>query len=434
MSERHAIFISHASPEDNEFTIWLGAKLASAGYAVWADVLRLNGGDDWQRKLEVALRELSYKVLLVANEGSVKKQGVRNEIQIATDVSRKIGDTNFIIPLCLGPFEAPFLIAHAQYIDFSRSWAGGLHELMGLLEDEYKVPREHEAEIRPWISLRALHGKRLVSSPERLISNWLKVRRIPDKLFYYTEAELRSVGVELTSPAVAFREGWITAEDHHLEPPVSSDVSESLDAGWRELEIPYEQYRRIMTDLVNQAIDLYLESKGLREYEMAKRHKAWWFGADLPSTRIGFAWSQDKGSRQLQGISAKRKVHWHFGITASYRGGPIRHIGIKSRLIFAEDGLEPLASKPRMHRLRRSFAKGWRNARWRDLLLTFLFWLSGGETVVSIPMGPDQDVLVEFPTISYTSDMSIPEDSVPEVDMDDPDVGFVEEEEIEPEE
>ena len=373
-------------------------------------------------------------MLLVANEGSVKKQGVRNEIQIATDVNRKIGDTNFIIPLRLGPFEAPFLIAHAQYIDFSRSWAGGLHELMGLLEDEYKVPCEHEAEIRPWISLRALHGKRLVSSPERLISNWLKVRRIPEKLFYYTEAELRSVGLELTSPAVALREGWITAEDHHLEPPVSSDVSESLDAGWRELEIPYEQYRRIMTDLVNQAIDLYLENKGLREYEMANGHKAWWAGGDLPSTRIGFAWSQDKGSRQLQGISAKRKVHWHFGITASYRGGPIRHIRIKSRLIFTEDGLEPLASKPRMHRLRRSFAKGWRNARWRDLLLTFLFWLSGGETVVSMPMGPDQDVLVEFPTISYTSDMSIPEDSVPEVDVDDPDVGFVEEEEIEPEE
>jgi hypothetical protein len=87
-----------------------------------------------------------------------------------------------------------------------------------------------------------------------------------------------------------------------------------------------------------------------------------------------------------------------------------------------------------MHRLRRSFAKGWRNARWRDLLLTFLFWLSGGETVVSIPMGPDQDVLVEFPTSSYTSDMSIPEDSVPDVDVDDPDDGFVEVEEIEPEE
>jgi hypothetical protein len=46
MSERQALFISHASPEDNAFTVWLGAKLAAAGYEVWADVLRLTGGDD----------------------------------------------------------------------------------------------------------------------------------------------------------------------------------------------------------------------------------------------------------------------------------------------------------------------------------------------------------------------------------------------------
>ncbi len=61
--ERNAIFISHASPDDNSFTLWLGAKLAAHGYEVWADVLRLNGGDDWQRKLEDALRNKSKKML-----------------------------------------------------------------------------------------------------------------------------------------------------------------------------------------------------------------------------------------------------------------------------------------------------------------------------------------------------------------------------------
>ena len=30
---RDAIFISHANPEDNEFTVWLGARLTAAGYA-----------------------------------------------------------------------------------------------------------------------------------------------------------------------------------------------------------------------------------------------------------------------------------------------------------------------------------------------------------------------------------------------------------------
>ena len=39
---RDAIFISHA--KDNEFTVWLGARLTAAGYEVWADVLGLRGG------------------------------------------------------------------------------------------------------------------------------------------------------------------------------------------------------------------------------------------------------------------------------------------------------------------------------------------------------------------------------------------------------
>ena len=78
---RDAIFISHANPEDNEFTVWLGAQLTAAGYEVWADVLRLRGGQDWQRLLEDALRNKTCKVLLVGTEHGVRKQGVRNEIQ-----------------------------------------------------------------------------------------------------------------------------------------------------------------------------------------------------------------------------------------------------------------------------------------------------------------------------------------------------------------
>ena len=144
MSERQALFISHASPEENAFTIWLGAKLAATGYEVWADVLRLTGGDDWQRKLEDALRNRACKVLLVANQKSVDKQGVRNEIQIASDVAKRIGDTRFIIPLRIGPFDAPFLIAHAQYIDFSHGWSSGLHELLSALQDEYRIPPSNE--------------------------------------------------------------------------------------------------------------------------------------------------------------------------------------------------------------------------------------------------------------------------------------------------
>ncbi len=61
------------------------------GYEVWADVLGFKGGDDRPRKLEHALRHRTCKMLLVAD-----KQGVRNEIQMASDVARTIGDPAFI--------------------------------------------------------------------------------------------------------------------------------------------------------------------------------------------------------------------------------------------------------------------------------------------------------------------------------------------------
>ena len=216
MSERQALFISHASPEDNAFTIWLGAKLAAAGYEVWADVLRLTGGDDWQRKLEDALRNRTCKVLLVANQKSVDKQGVRNEIQIASDVAKKISDTRFIIPLKLGPFDAPFLIAHAQYIDFSKGWSSGLHELMSALQEEYGIPLSDEPSAAIWSSLQAMHGRKLEQRSEQLVSNWLRVRKLPEGIQYYRNAELRSNGVVLSSPSVPYGEGFLTCEEHPI--------------------------------------------------------------------------------------------------------------------------------------------------------------------------------------------------------------------------
>ena len=61
---------------------------------------------------------------------SLSPQYVSNHL---TTDTRKIGDQEFIIPLRLAPFDAPFVIAHAQYIDFQRSWAGGFAELFNAL-------------------------------------------------------------------------------------------------------------------------------------------------------------------------------------------------------------------------------------------------------------------------------------------------------------
>lgn len=180
---RTALFISHATPEDNHFVRWLGAKLTAMGYEVWADVMRLHGGIDWARELENALRKRAVKVLLVCTPSGLEKQGVRNEIEMATNLARQLGDNAFIIPLRLEAYEAPFRIAHAQYIDFKRSWAAGLAELTELLRDQ-AVPRGSTGPLESWLDSHSDGADRLIQRGEPLVSNWLQIEGQPGTIRY----------------------------------------------------------------------------------------------------------------------------------------------------------------------------------------------------------------------------------------------------------
>ena len=37
-----------------------------------------------------------------------------------------------------------------------------------------------------------MHGRQLEQRPEQLVSNWLRIRKLPDVIHYYRNAELRS--------------------------------------------------------------------------------------------------------------------------------------------------------------------------------------------------------------------------------------------------
>jgi hypothetical protein len=50
------LFISHANPEDNEFSRWLALQLANEGYPVWCDLTKLLGGEDFWADIEQAIR------------------------------------------------------------------------------------------------------------------------------------------------------------------------------------------------------------------------------------------------------------------------------------------------------------------------------------------------------------------------------------------
>lgn len=435
---RPAIFISHASPEDNAFTLWLGAKLAALGYEVWADVLRLRGGDDWQRKLEHALRQRAAKVLLVANPRAVDKQGVRNEIQIASDVARKIGDQEFIIPLRLAPFEAPFLIAHAQYIDFQRGWAAGLAELLDVLGETYKVPRQGSDQSAIWREVQLVHARTVSATPERLLSNWLTIEQLPAKLRFFefrggSERAAQARIKDTPWPAVPFRRGFLTFArmdelQDHFGPslPLKLQGERRLDGfledGWATFDIARFDARNKFSDLARQALESVLRARGLQGYALSGFQTAWWAPTNVaPTGKVAFRWADISGLRQIQGVSVKRRMNWHFGVSVAVRTAPLRHVRVIGRLIFTEDGHKPFEDPAKMHRLRRSFAKTWRNARWRDMLLAFLHWLADGSAEWRVPVTSDEALIIRLPPVAWMAPVSMPLDAeTPEIDDDDP--------------
>jgi hypothetical protein len=422
--KRSAIFISHANPEDNTFALWLGAKLVALGFEVWADIMRLRGGDDWQRKLETGLRRRAKKMLLVGTQLGVQKQGVRNEIQIAHDVGKAIGDPEFIIPLRLNSFDAPFLIAHAQYIDFRDGWAKGLKELLETL-NSYGVRRISDANSGPWRELQLINGKTLAHHPETLLSNWLPIHKLPGEIRLYdfsggvnvdaAEECMRSAPWPLIRHLRGFL-SFASLDDlkEHFEPffPLAFVAKQSvevfLEFGWVQQRLKARDARNMFVDLARQALEQAFRQRGLLAYDLAGRKTAWWPMSDTsPDSKVAFRWRDRSGQRLIRGISAKREISWHFGISIIVRTSPFRYVQVTSHIIFTEDGRAPI-SESRMHRMRRTFPKSWRNARWRDMLLAFLWWLADGHSEYLVKAGSAEEFAIGLPPLSFVVPVSIP--------------------------
>ena len=345
-------------------------------------------------------------------------------------MSRTIGDREFIIPLRLTNFDAPFLIAHAQYIDFKRSWADGLAELMTTLEDAESVSRKRDSVSETmdyWKQVHLRHSQSLTPTPESLVTNWLSIEQLPETLYLYdfdgpiTHGHAQRKMNSAPRPIVPFRRGFLAfcpihdLQDH-FEPNLPLKIIDRiatntfLDEAWPDQRIERFDARNQFADLLRRAIELTLRGRMLSSYEMARR----------PTGLVGRSRHRPTaadclllgvraltGRRQIIGYSKTRRLHWHYGITPKPRVFPFPHVRFVNRVLFTEDGRTPLDNPERMHRLRRSFTKSWRNAKWRGMLLAFLHWLSGGETRLVVPVGSEAAFSLRLPPVTVDAPVSI---------------------------
>jgi TIR domain-containing protein len=93
--ERDVVFLSKATPGDDELALWLAPKLEAAGYKVFTDVRTLEPGDRWRAVITSTLQNQACKMLLCCSNATLAATGVQEEIEIGLDLAKP----RFVIPL-----------------------------------------------------------------------------------------------------------------------------------------------------------------------------------------------------------------------------------------------------------------------------------------------------------------------------------------------
>ena len=98
----NAIFISYAR-EDLPAVQRLKAALDAAGLTTWFDLDRLEGGDDYDRKIHANIARCSFFVPIISATTQRRHEGYfRREWSYAVDRARNIAEgAVFILPVCI---------------------------------------------------------------------------------------------------------------------------------------------------------------------------------------------------------------------------------------------------------------------------------------------------------------------------------------------
>lgn len=423
--ERNVVFISKATPGDDEFVTWLAPKLEAAGYIVFADIHCLEPGDRWRNVITSTLQQKSIKMLLCCNNATLSKDGVREELGMAIDLSKKLNDPRFIIPLRLERYEKVFGMGELQWVDFLPGWENGLSDLLKTLENQ-SVPRNEESNqiTSTWSELRKKFSHSVEALPEELASNWLRVSSIPDQIYYYectgalNHDALKQACAFSSFPVEQRFRGFYTfatleeVNDEFLNvgkfvSKAEIPVKEFIEVGSISPKLNPRETKNLVTSIIRKAWEMYGKSKKLGYYPFSGLPG---FYANEEVIQVGkmIAWGEtgNKRSSMLRN-SAGGKV-WQFGITATHAYWPFWHFKIKTRVVFAELLGNKIAGQviddaTVQHRLRRKVCSVWRNKQWHGRMMAFLQMLSGGNESINIPLSSSRSICLDASPVKVIS-------------------------------
>ncbi len=458
---KNTIFISHAAPEDNTFTRWLGAKLELAGYRVWHDLHMLKGGDLFWDKIEAAIRDETVRMIAVVSRVSIHKQGVKNEWAVGATLERS--QPGFIIPVCIDDgFDfstLPIEIHRKNVLGFAGGWHSGLKALLDTLGEAgiAKIATPDPSVAMHWLADSKAGAILRTDTEEVLDSNWLRIVSLPtslesarilgtDRKIKVTEENRRIPWFEHENLIVGFAKAAdlvsLMTNSVMLKAASAVDTASFIDAGSTlgTQAVGSSEARKRVANLVRQAWELAMEARGLGSHEQAGGRRVFFVTPELTKGRGERVAFNDVDGRQrrkaLNGRSEKRKANWCYAVGMVPAFDKPWRIELRSTIVFTDDDGKPLESVARAHRLRMSFCRSWWNDRWRGFLRAFLALISDGHAEIRMPVGSDRYLVIAAEPIQFTapvglSDMTASIEPDPE---DEPEAEDVDLEELDDEE
>ena len=215
---RDTLLLSHANPEDNEFTLWLALQLANEGYRVWCDLTKLLGGEVFWDDIEEVIKTRAVKVLYVLSRTSNAKDGPLKELHFAQGVAKKEKLKDFVIPLHIDDLphgDITIEITRINTVPFAQSWGAGLAKLLEKLEEDNvpKDPKFNRTAVNEWWRTQFSAEQGLRKEPEEYLSNWFPIT-LPTHIYFHSLSR-KSIGMlEVPADASVPRRSGRDVSDH----------------------------------------------------------------------------------------------------------------------------------------------------------------------------------------------------------------------------
>ena len=435
---RDTVFISHATPEDTEFTIWLASRLELLGYKVWIDKTELLGGEVFWADIEDAIKNKAIKFLLVysgnildKNDPSKVKGGIQKEIDLAREVIKGNPDLKDFLTLLHIDQSAYNLFTGSQdlnQIPFNSNWAEGLELLLKKFQKD-SVPKSTTAlqtSFSEWYLEHYLIKNPIIEKKELYYTNWWSVDHIPEQfyIFRFTNAEQakaihaanKDVVAVINANCITSFEKNINFEILHenetikLEPTEIHEIkiSDLLLGIEREAFPTKRDAENYFKKLFKRAIHILFRNKKLNWYEMANKNLAYYHTIEsLPTSKVNFSYPYRPATAKpkLKSLYGKHFDNkWHFAVSVKPILAPFLGFNVKSHIVFTTDGLKTLEDTDLMHSLRRKKGKMMFNEEWRDLLLAFINSFKNSENQISIRVSGNDKLIMKNNVELFWSD------------------------------